>query len=87
MDDERIKEMMDIFSRISNSGSARSEDIADKMFEEFRRDHNTLQQNQIRILRAFITRVSQIEYTDMRNEGSVEWAKKVSKIDTHLPFI
>lgn len=41
--------------------------------------HPTLQQNTMRLAVAFISEMAQKEYTDLRNEASVQFAQKVDQ--------
>lgn len=52
----------------------------------FFKTHRTLQQSTLQLIALFIEEVSESE-TDLRNEASIEWCKKVTAIDHYFPFI
>ena len=60
--------------------------VAEVMYNEMRVTHRTLQQRFIGALAVFIENMKQMG-TDLRNEASIEWCKKVSEIDRCFPFI
>ena len=50
--------------------------------------HRTLQANVIRFLAALLKEYAKTEYYDARNEGAVEFAKKVTALkDVYIPYI
>lgn len=83
-DQERIAKATREFGNIVNGISGGF--VAEAMFEEMQRTHRTLQQNFIRSLAGFITRMTKMD-TDLRNEASVAWCKKVAEIECLLPLI
>jgi hypothetical protein len=60
--------------------------IAKGLAKLFVKTHRTLQQSTMQLIPLFIEEISNIE-TDLRNEASIEWCKKVTKLDHYFPFI
>ena len=83
-DSTKVKKATREFADILNGID--SQFVAEDMYEEMLHTHRTLQQNFIRAIGSFVTRMSKME-TDGRNEAAVEWCKKISQIDCHLPLI
>lgn len=71
---------------IENTNAHPEADLAEAMFNAMRETHRTLQQNFIRSLVLFFQKMKDMP-TDLRNEASVEWCKKVSEIEALLPKI
>lgn len=67
-----------------NGGDAKS--VSEALIEEMHRTHRTLQQAFFRMLQRFIEGYSKMK-SDARNEASVEWFRKVSQYQEHLPLI
>lgn len=59
--------------------------------EQMHREHRTLQQNFMRLIREYLKSTAETEYYDGRNEASVMFARKVMESvdpdDMKLPFI
>lgn len=53
------------------------------------RDHNTLQQNYMRLFQAFVGEMAAKTYSDGRNQASVQLAKDINdKVkEAHLPYV
>ena len=62
------------------------DDIIEGMLEGMVGSHRTLQQSSIRCFVGMLKGYSECR-TDARNENAVEFAKKVSKMETHFSFI
>ena len=62
-------------------------------YEEFARlmgnEHRTLQQNFTKLCVAWLKHLSEVEYYDLRNEGSVKFAQSIKDklTDAQLPLI
>ena len=65
------------------------EQIQDAMFEAIQNSHNTVQQCFWRNIMKVAEKYSKMEYSDGRNEASVELCKKVTSVseEHHLPFV
>ena len=87
MNEERVKEIIELFSKEMNSGYAHSEDVGKLMAHEFMNDHRTLQQSMARALFYFFKEVSENNRADDRNAGSLKWIKSVAELDGEFPFI
>jgi hypothetical protein len=87
MEDERTANLArQISDYVNGFGMGRSQALAEAMVN----DHPTLQQGKMRLVVAFIREMAKIQYTDARNEASVELAKKLVKEwgdGPHLPLI
>lgn len=65
-------------------------ELHDALREVFLTEHPTLQQSFVELLQKLILTHATREYTDLRNEASVDWAKKVAAITegyAGFPFI
>jgi len=88
MEEDKIREMMKIFSKLANGSSANAKKIAEVMGDEFLYDHRTLQQNMTRILYEFFKYVAENSRgSDDRNAQSMVYIKAVAEIETYFPFI
>lgn len=83
---EVLSEIIETISCIVNNMSFDYQLAATRMFEKFCRTHRTLQQDTIRLLAAFISKIAQSDY-DLRNEAAVKWSKEVNKIDAYFPHV
>jgi hypothetical protein len=83
---EAAKEIIEKLSHISNNMAFNNEDFAKELANNFQKEHRTLQQGIIKVLAVFIAEVSTFN-TDLRNEATVQWCKKVSEIEAIFPFI
>lgn len=84
---KKIEELKGNFKSIvdyTNGGDPQL--FSEALYEVMRETHRTLQQNYIRSMIAFFTKMQQMP-TDPRNEACVEWCKDVSKLDRYLPTI
>jgi len=63
--------------------------VAEIMFEVLQGEHRTLQQSWMSALQKMLDRYGKMEYGDLRNEASREWAKAVSELTEkhYLPLI
>ena len=79
-----VKELTDLVNIMGNE-----EDLAKVFVSQLNKTHPTLQQNLFRVFASVIKEHAARPYTDLRNEGSVEWAKKVVEATkkTYMPFI
>ena len=59
----------------------------DSVVKAMANDHRTLQQNYMRFFMAFCKEMAKQEYSDLRNEASVELAKKILPLNKGLPFV
>lgn len=50
-------------------------------------EHRTLQQSFFRVLHNVLEQYADTKYYDLRNEASVEYAKKVRELDHYFPLI
>jgi hypothetical protein len=82
---EEIKEAMETLMNGVNSFD--SDSIASIMHDVVKSNHRTLQQSFVRNLQIFLDYHSRTEYTDLRNEASVEFAKAVRDLEHHLPMV
>lgn len=64
---------------------------AGEFCEQMHKEHRTLQQNFMRLIRRYIEETAKQEYFDDRNEASVMACRKLSQCiednDIYLPFI
>lgn len=85
-EDQNTKDYRTISSMINNMGF-NAREVAKKLSN----DHPTLQQNFMRFVSEFIRAESQKEYSDARNEATVNICKKLLKLmedeNMHLPRI
>lgn len=77
--------VVDIFQAVNLSGNDRI--LAKEIIEWIETEHRTLIQSFFRMVRKVIKGYAKHEHSDARNEGSLEWAKKVAKIDGFMPLI
>ena len=61
--------------------------VAEGIVRALTESHRTLQAAFIRSLREALKMYPEAVGTDLRNEGAVAWAKEVTAIDTHIPYI
>ena len=78
-----VKDFSDLANNLANDDNA----IADTFCDEFNRTHRTLQQGIAKLLYLFIAKASKTEYSDARNEATIEWFKKVAEIEQYFPLI
>jgi len=89
MEDER--EVREVVSSVSHLVNAYGHDEVDFFVREMGREHRTLQQGFTRLCRAWflhLATLKEFQY-DLRNEASVELARKIMGIleDNPLPLI
>ena len=73
---------------ISNYVNAGNNNDFDELAKLMVQDHRTLQQSKMRLVYAFISEMAQLQYTDARNEASVNFAKRVMELkDVYFPLI
>ena len=81
------KELAEVVVYAINSFNFNDEDFCEQMHKE----HRTLQQNFMRLIRRYIEDTAKLEYYDDRNEASVMLCRKImDKLDGEdvtLPFI
>jgi len=61
-------------------------EMAEGMLEALLGSHRTLQQSFFRVFAKTMKQYSEANY-DLRNEASVEFAKKVNELDHYFPFV
>ena len=71
---QRIKDLVDQFSRIVNNFDDKVE-YSTIFTEEFLNSHKTLQQSMMGVMINFLLQYSQTQFFDLRNEFSVKVAK------------
>lgn len=87
---ERQEEISNKFAEILtllNSMAIDEDKIAELMVQTLQKEHRTIQQTFMKTNALMIKKYSEFPYSDMRNEGSVNWAKKVAEIDINMPLI
>ncbi len=77
-----VKEAFDLVNWAGNWDS-----LAEAFTEWIQTEHRTLIQSFFRMINQIIEGYSQHTLSDARNENSLEWAKKVAKIDGYFPLI
>jgi hypothetical protein len=79
-----VKEIFDLLNKMTNE-----KDLLTEFVKHLDREHRTLQQNFLGMLRLIILEYSENTGMDARNEASKKWAKKVAEMDDgyHFPFI
>jgi len=84
---EENSELVDVIFRLINYMNNDTA-LTKALIERLSREHRTLQQNFIRMLKKVIEAHADT-HTDDRNAASVKWAKKVREIgkDDFMPFI
>lgn len=81
----RTKEAMEEMLRVVNySGS--EEDMTQAIVEVLQGSHRTLQQSFMRVFAKALAEYAETR-TDLRNESAVDFAKRVSQLEHHFPFI
>ena len=80
---QRDTDAVKFISNYVNSFNVDYEEFAKKMSYE----HRTLQQNFTRLCIAWLKQLSQTEYYDLRNEGSVKFAQSIQDKLASLPMI
>jgi len=74
-----------IFREISYMGN--ENECIEKMYNFIEREHRTLQQNFWRMIYYVMKRYGEnSEWTDLRNQASRKWCKKVTK-EEYFPFV
>lgn len=75
--EEAVADMMDAFSRLANSYNG--EFVVEKIYENLRTDHRTLQQSMVRIMFGVIEKIATDETygTDGRNEQTKQICSEV----------
>ena len=80
---QRDTDAVKFISNYVNSFNVDYEEFAKEMSYE----HRTLQQNFTRLCIAWLKQLSQTEYYDLRNEGSVKFAQSIQDKLASLPMI
>ena len=82
-------QVVEDLTKSSNSMCLEEKKVAAHMADAFSRQHRTLQQSVMRVLAEFISKVGEtpMEFTDLRNEGAISWARDVKNIQQSMPFI
>ena len=62
-------------------------ELEDGMLNALLDEHRTLQQSFFRVLHNVMKQYAATKYYDLRNEASIEYAKRVSELDHHFPLI
>lgn len=81
---EACGEVVEELFRAVNGGS---EDLQIALIDHLQREHPTLQQLFFKVIHKAICDHADRTYTDLRNEASVAWAKKVKEIEEYFPLI
>jgi len=87
---ERQEEITTKFTEILvllNSMAIDEDKIADLMVKALQKEHRTIQQTFMKTNALMIKKYSEFPYSDMRNEGAVQWSKQVAEINVNMPFI
>ena len=71
----------------SNCMGRTEQTLVTAMVDAMHHQHKTIQQNMIRYLVTLLVTYSKTQSIDLRNEASVALCKKISELDTFLPFI
>ena len=87
--EERARNVVREMSKMMNSGSSQTREIAVAMADEFIRDHRTLQQNMSRLMLEFIREVVKNGHYDLRNEASMKWMQMIegNNRDVGFPYV
>jgi hypothetical protein len=85
-DKKSLEEIIGTLSEMVNNMTFDYDEAAKILSSRFICEHRTLQQSMIKLIACFLKNISTFN-TDLRNEAAIEWAKKVSQIDSHFPFI
>lgn len=62
-------------------------DVAAGLLEALLSSHRTLQQSFFRAFADAMEHYAETPFVDLRNEASVEFAKKVKELDHYFPFV
>ena len=62
------------------------DELVQDFIQDLKIDHRTNQASVIRTMQAILVGYVDAR-SDLRNEGAVEFAKEVKKLDMHIPFI
>ena len=83
---QELEEVFHVFEReFLNSGGRLAAEV---FLEQFRRTHPTLQQCFFRLLACLVDDITETPvYIDGRNEGMMDYAKKISELEHSLPLI
>ena len=84
--EKALEEIIECLSGMVNNMAFDYDEAAKILSSRFVRVHRTLQQSTLRLIARFMKSISGFD-TDLRNEAGIEWAKKVSQIDSNFPFI
>jgi hypothetical protein len=74
-----------LFSSLNVMGG--ENEIIEVVSKMVRSEHRTLQQNFWRVIKNVAADYSENTRSDCRNQGSIEFTKKISDIDCYLPFV
>lgn len=84
---EEMKEFSEDFENfLENLKHGKEKLYASFMYKIISKMHRTNQQDFFRILHLFIKNMAGSQ-TDLRNQDSIEWCKKISEIDANFPRI
>lgn len=79
----QLESVIETLAHITNNMSCDYGKNAKILSNKFQRTHRTLQQDIIRLLARFIKCNAELP-TDLRNQDTIEWCKKVSEIDHYF---
>ncbi len=79
------QEMAEQFFRLCNGMSER--EVAEALKDALDRQHRTVIQSAMGVLRDVIEHYAQTHGSDLRNEDSLAWAKKVNEHSTNFRYI
>lgn len=82
-----LKDLVNDFSDLVNNIAFDYNDAGKVLAEHFSHQHRTLQQIMLAVLASFLKEISKTEFTDLRNEASINWTKEVAKIPANFPFV
>lgn len=77
-----VQSLFNVISLLGNDG-----DLAQSFLKQIQSEHRTNIQSFFRMIQEVIIEYAKSEYFDDRNKASIEWAKKVAKLEDHLPLI
>jgi hypothetical protein len=80
-----FQEAMEVVVNATNSMGCEKE-LAERMLIAITGQHRTLQQSFFRVFVDMAEKYA-TTYSDLRNDASVDFAKKVAKLDHHFPFV
>lgn len=85
---ERQKQMDELAEQFFNACNAYSErEIVDALKDRLDRQHRTIIQSSMTVLKDLIEHYAEYHTADLRNADSLEWAKKVAQNKTAFRYI